>query len=300
MNFMPAPAREQELARVQDEFRRTRLDDGRFQLSVLMSTYRGETGANLQASLESIVTQTESVDQIVLVIDGPVGEDQQRVISGFTERATGPRLTLVHLPENRGLAQALNAGLGACSGDYIMRMDSDDLCQPDRVELQCAYARAHPEIDVVCSWSEEFFEDGAPPQLKVSPVDHASVARAMKWRNVLVHPTVLIKAEILRAVGGYRSKFGMLEDYDLFVRLIQRGALFHVIPKVLVRVRSSTAQRGRRGGFRYCLKEIGFRAECWRMGFLDVGTFFAVTSMYVVFRLFGAAVRRRLYALART
>ena len=63
------------------------------------------------------------------------------------------------------------------------------------------------------SWSEEFFEDGRASQIKVSPVAHEHITAALRWRNVLVHPTILAKSGALRAVNGYRSKFGMLEDY---------------------------------------------------------------------------------------
>jgi GT2 family glycosyltransferase len=274
-------------------------DVAEWSVSVLMSTYARETAEHLDVSLTSLAEQTCPADRIVLVVDGPVGPEQEAVIARHAAR--GPsQFTLVRIPQNVGLAAALNLGLGACSGRYTMRMDSDDVCEPDRIQLQRDYALRHPDVDVVSSWSCEFFEDGAAEQLKVSPVDHDALARAMRWRNVLVHPTICVRTETLRAVGGYRPRFGMLEDYDLFVRLLQHGARFHVIPKALVRVRSSAAQKARRGGWRYCLNELRFRRECLRTGFLSLGQFLAITSMYVVFRLASAPLRRRLYALARS
>ena len=92
----------------------------------------------------------------------------------------------------------------------------------------------------------------------------------------------------------------MLEDYELFVRLVQRGAIFHVIPKALLRFRVTTEQRCRRGGLRYCLNEIRFRFSCLRLGFLNTTEFFVVTLMYVIFRLIGGSFRDRLYAFVRT
>ena len=235
----------------------------------------------------------------MLVVDGPVGEDQEEVIAQFISDRRIQDLTLVRLPACRGLARAMNAGLEKCFGEFIMRMDSDDLCMPDRLELQMAYALRHPDVDLISSWSEEFFEDGAEPQLKVSPVSHDAIARALAWRNVLVHPTILVRKARLLQVGGYRAKYGKLEDYDLFVQLLLSGARFHVVPKVLVRVRSSIAQRARRGGLGYCLNEIRFRTGCLRAGFLTIRQFIAVTCMYSVFRLVSSSTRRRLYALAR-
>jgi GT2 family glycosyltransferase len=232
-------------------------------------------------------------------LDGPVDPDQEEIIARFGRDARIADLTLVRLEHNVGLARAMNAGLERCIGAYTMRADSDDLCHPQRLGLQLAYARAHPEIDVVSSWSEEFASDGRPDQLKASPVNHDAVTRALRWRNVLCHPTVFIRTETLRRVGGYRPEFRWLEDYDLFVRLAQSGAQFHVIPKVLVRVRSGIEQRRRRGGLPYCKNEIRFRFQCFRAGFLNTREFIIVTLMYVVFRLIGGSFRQRLYAFSR-
>jgi glycosyltransferase involved in cell wall biosynthesis len=263
-----------------------------------MSTYRSETASNLATSLASIGAQSVLPDQLVLVIDGPVGADQEDVIAAFMAGGSIPT-TLVRLPRNRGLAEALNIGLTRCLGEFILRMDSDDICNIDRIERQIAYAETHPDIDVVASWSEEFFEDGAPSRIKVTPTVHEGIVRALRWRNVVHHPTLLIRKKALTAISGYRSDYGFLEDYDLFVRLVLSGARFHAIPKILVRVRSSTEQRNRRGGIRYMINDIKVRAECLRTGFLTFRQFFAVTLMYSVFRLLSGTMRRRLYGLAR-
>eukprot|EP01037_Dinobryon_pediforme_P025982 gene25982-28343_t len=194
-------------------------------------------------------------------------------------------MTVLRLPENLGLADALNAGIGICTGDFIARMDSDDICMPDRLRLQHDYAVAHPDVDIVSSWSEEFYPEGTKSRTKASPVAHEHLTEALRWRNVIVHPTVFIRRAALHEVGGYSRRFGLLEDYDLFVRLAIAGYRFHVLPKTLVRMRASTEQYGRRGGLRYALNEIAFRVECWRRGFLKTHQFVATTGLYVVFRL---------------
>lgn len=271
--------------------------DGR-DVCVLMATYGGETGANLSASLASIAAQSEPVGKVVLVVDGPVGPDQEAVISRYG--AGGLPLHLVRLATGGGLARAMNAGLPFCDRLFVMRMDSDDTCTPDRVAVQTAYLNAHPETDLVSSWALEVFAEGAPPQLKASPTEHADVVRALRWRNIIVHPTITVRASTLRAVGAYRPDFGRLEDYDLLVRLAIAGATMHVIPRVLVHVGSSLAQKGRRGGFRYLASEIAFRHSLLRAGFLDLGQFLATTALYAAFRIVSGQFRRRLYALVRS
>ncbi|WP_019904408.1 glycosyltransferase [Methylobacterium sp. 77] len=265
-----------------------------------MSTYVRETAANLEASLDSLWSQTLLPDQVVLVLDGPVGPDQEAVIARHVAGEHGSRLELVRLPTNQGLARALNAGLAHCNGTYTARMDSDDLCLPDRLELQSHYAVRSPDLDFICSWNDEFFDEGGPTRLKVAPVTHDALLAALKWRNVIQHSTVFVRTEILRSVDGYRAKYGLLEDYDLFVRLAVKGARFRVIPKVLVRIRSSIDQRRRRGGARYALNEIRFRVDCLRAGFLNTREFLVVTGLYTIFRLVSGGMRNRLYALTRT
>jgi glycosyltransferase involved in cell wall biosynthesis len=269
-------------------------------VSALISTYMGETSENLAQSLESIYRQTVTPDQVVLVVDGEIPLDQEKVIALYEQDKRVRDFTLLRLSENRGLAYAMNAGLELCTGDYTMRMDSDDICALDRLELQLHYMVCHPETDLISSWSEEFFPDGCARQIKVSPITHEYIAQALHWRNVLVHPSIVVRTSALRAVGGYRSKFPQLEDYDLFVRLILAGYKFHVIPRILVMVRSSAAQKLRRGGFRYCFNEAAFRFECWRSGFLKWHEFVATTSLYLLFRLVSGSVRKRIYAFARS
>ena len=176
----------------------------RARVSVLMSTYKAETASNLADALESIATQSVLPDELVLVVDGSVGTDQEDVISGFVEQGAIP-VILIRLPINGGLAEALNAGLKRCAGEFLMRMDSDDICKTDRLEKQLAYADEHPHIDVISAWSEEFFEDGAPSQLKVTPTNHHAIVRSLRWRNILCHPTLLVRKEALEAVNGYRA-----------------------------------------------------------------------------------------------
>lgn len=269
-------------------------------VSVLMSTYAGETAANLAESLESIYAQIVAPDQMVLVVDGKVDHAQEEVLARYACDRRIAEWTLVRLPTNGGLARAMNAGLARCTGTYIMRADSDDICDPHRLEVQLAYFRAHPETDVVSSWCTEFYDDGRPETIKSSSVQHDAILRALRWRGIIVHPTVLIRKDKLAAVGGYRADFGHLEDVDLFVRLAMSGARFHIIPRSLLRFRTSIAQRRRRGGLKYCLNEIRFRLNCYKVGFLTTIEFVQVTLMYIVFRLIGASLRDRLYVLVRT
>ncbi len=269
-------------------------------VSVLMSTYAGEKPEHLEQSLESVFAQTLPPNQLVLVIDGPIPQDQRLVIRRYEADPRIATITIVNLPDNGGLAKAMNAGLLACTGDYIARMDSDDICLPDRLKLQSTYLAAHPDIDLVSSWAEEFFPDSQPSKVKVSPVNHEHVSQALRWRNVIIHPTIMVKATALRAMDCYRSRFAYLEDYDLFMRLVQSGYKIHVLPKILLKVRTGLDLYGRRGGLRYCLTEMSFRFECWKRGFLNTREFLTTTGLYMLFRMLSGPMRQYAYSIART
>jgi glycosyltransferase involved in cell wall biosynthesis len=269
-------------------------------VSALITTYRGESPDHLVASLQSLKNQSLPLDQIVLVIDGPIDPAQQDVIHRFAAETGGPTRTVVAMPENGGLAKALNHGLAACTGDYIMRMDSDDICLPDRLQLEKAYLDTHAEIDLVASWSSEFVDEDHDLRLKTSPTEHDAIVQALRWRNVIAHPTILIRKSVLISLGGYRETVGLLEDYDLYVRLILAGAKIHIIPKVLLRVRTTFEQRARRGNFAYFKNEFRFRLHCLRVGFLNTRQFLMTTCLYGLFRLIGTPLRDRLYAAVRS
>jgi len=269
-------------------------------VSVLISTYARETASNLKESLESIYSQSVPPDQMVLVVDGSIGEEQEQVIAEYASDCRIADVIVLRLLSNRGLARALNVGLEHCTGQYVMRADSDDICEPQRLELQLNYLNDHPDTDVISTWVREFFVDGTPDMIKTCPSQNDEIIRALRWRCVIAHPTVLIRTATLRRIGGYSSAFGKLEDYDLFVRLVVSGAKFYAIPQPLVRMRTSLEQRQRRGGLRLCLNEVRFRMCCFRLGFLNIAEFVSITSLYVLFRLLGGSLRQYLYRFVRS
>jgi glycosyltransferase involved in cell wall biosynthesis len=268
-------------------------------VSCLMTTYVREKAAYLAEALETVFAQEVVPDQLVLVLDGPVGADQEGVVARYEADRRIAAVDIVRLPQNRGLAGALNAGFERCTGEWVMRMDSDDVSRPDRLRIQLDYIMARPEVDVVSSWTEEFSDGEVGVRLKSSPVRHDAVVQALRWRNIIVHPSIMMRTELLRRMGGYSTEYPLLEDYDLWTRFAQAGAQFHVVPAVLVRMRAGLAQSARRGGWRYCLHEIRFRTSRFRSGFLNFRQYAVTTSLYVTFRLAGTALRGRLYGLAR-
>ena len=110
--------------------------------SVLMSLYIKENPQYLRECFESLVAQTHPADEIVLVFDGAVTPELEAVVSEFETKLP---LNLVKLPKNLGLGKALNEGLKHCSHDWVFRMDTDDICVPERFAKQVAFIEQHPD-----------------------------------------------------------------------------------------------------------------------------------------------------------
>ena len=108
--------------------------------SVLMSVYSREKAEYLRVAVNSMLFQTVLPKEFILVCDGPLGPELTEVVEEY--RTSRPEIfNIVTLPENRGLAGALNEGLKACTCEWIARMDSDDISLSTRIEKQCKLAK---------------------------------------------------------------------------------------------------------------------------------------------------------------
>lgn len=187
-------------------------------ISVLMSTYR-ESVAEVARAFDSILNQTYTGPlEIVLVIDDPTNEPiKQWATQASTEH---DNVILLVNQTNRGLARSLNLAFAASHGEYICRMDADDISRPRRLENQQAFLIEH-NLDLIGGRVETFSEDGhalyKTPTLPSTP--HA-VAKASRWNNCLPHPTWFGKREVLAL--GYRE-IPLCEDYDLQLRAMLHG-----------------------------------------------------------------------------
>lgn len=223
--------------------------------SVLMTTYGKEHAEWLDISLQSLFEQSVSPSQVVLVLDGPVGEELYAVVRKYQQKYT-ELLKIVQLPENVGQGQASAEGVKSCSYDLIARMDSDDVCEINRFEKQLTAFQKHPELDVVAGCIAEFTE--SPNQItyiRQMPENHQDIRRAFRFRNPINNVTVMFRREALERAGGYQPEVAN-EDFALYVRMLSTDSCFYNIPDILVRVRVGVEMAKRRGDIKI------FRAWC--------------------------------------
>ena len=152
-------------------------------------------------------------------------------------RACDPRIRVISR-ENRGFPCSLNEAAGIASGKYLSIMDADDIALPEKLAMQIARLEAEPDLAALGTQVEFIDAVGRPLRHSRQPLDHETLV-ASHERDIqphLFHPTVVMRSEAFHAVGGYREAFAKVEDYDLWLRLEERGRLANC-SKVLLRYR---------------------------------------------------------------
>lgn len=200
-------------------------------LSVLLAVYNGQR--YLRQALDSICSQTFSDFEFVVIDDGST-DSTLTILREYESR--DPRLRIVSRP-NKGLTATLNEGLVLARGEFIARMDDDDIALPSRFAQQVEYLRAHPDCVLVGSRVLLIDPDGLPIRESATEQTHEQIDAAHLNRGwPVVHPAVMMRTDAVRRVGGYRDQYNTLEDLDLFLRLAEIGRLAN-LPEVLLKYR---------------------------------------------------------------
>ncbi len=255
----------------------------RIQFSVLISVYKKEKADYLKQALQSIINQTLKPAEIVIVKDGLLTKKLDECIENFQKQ--NPKLfKILAFKENRGLGLALRDGVKSCKYEYIARMDSDDISKPDRFEKQFGYLQKHPETALLGTWIIEFSKDEKKPDtITKLPCNHLEIIKFAKRRNPFRHMTVIYKKQAVIDSGNYRD-FLWFEDYDLWIRMLQKGYITANIPEYLVNVRADKSMFARRGGWKYLKQEYKFQVFLLKTGF--------ITKMEFVINIFIRSVVR--------
>ena len=266
------------------------------QFSVLISVYKKEKPEYLKTALQSIINQTLQPTEIVIVKDGLLTQELDDCIKEY-EKQYPELIKIIAFKENRGLGLALRDGVVACKYDYIARMDSDDIAKPDRFAKQFQYLKQHPETALLGTWITEFSKDeNKPDTLTELPCTHQEILKYAKKRNPFRHMTMVLKKEAVIKAGSYRD-FLWFEDYDLWVRMLQKGYIAANIPEYLVNVRADEEMFARRGGWQYLKQDYRFQKFMLKTGFISVLEFLANILIRTAVRLIPNKMRNLFYML---
>lgn len=262
--------------------------------SVLMSVYYKEKPEFLRMAIDSIINQTLNPSQIVIVKDGKLGESLDNVIDEY--KIKYPNLFyIVELEENVGLGRALKIGLEYCHYDIVARMDTDDICNPQRFELQMKFLDENKEIDVVGSNIDEFEENITNIiSVRKVPEKYEDIIKFIKRRNPLNHMTVMYRKKAVIDSGSYID-FRLNEDYYLWIRMIAKGYRIENIQQSLVYARAGSEMFARRGGLEYAFKDIELQMKMLKLKLINPLDFIVNSLIRVITRLLPNNLRKILY-----
>lgn len=268
-------------------------------VTVLMPVFNAS--GFLREALESILSQSY-IDFEFLIIDDGSTDESLTLIQSFDDK----RIRLIRNSTNMGVATTLNKGLGLSRGEYIARMDADDISLPLRLEKQVAYLDAHPEVSVIGVAISLIDNHGN----KTGSDDRETITgeqivAMLPKKNCIAHPGVMIRRTVAERFG-YHAKQHNAEDYDLWLRLVADRHRIEKLEEILLQYRvhkDSITYKSNQSGCE--LKDIRTRALFLAerlMRFSPVSPFVLKVTKHLVndvMHLIISKIRVLLFALAR-
>jgi glycosyltransferase involved in cell wall biosynthesis len=202
-------------------------DEAPARVAVLIPAYNA--GSAINSAVESLLNNTLPCD-IYIVDDGskiPVAQ----ILDDF------PRTKIIRLEKNAGVARALNVGLEEILKhpyEFVARLDAQDFCYAERLAQQVAFLDSHPDVGAVGCWAR--FVDpssGKAVYIERTPDEPALAKQKLHLNSVILHPTLMVRTDVIREVGPYSERYPVAEDYELFRRIAQKFPIVN-IPAILV------------------------------------------------------------------
>ena len=262
----------------------------RLEVSVLLNVWNGDKPEDVERSIRSILWQTALPSEILVVSDGPAGEVIRAVIQKSLVNQTVPfRLIETECP--RGLWNARNVGIEAAQFEVVFLQDADDVMHPKRLEIQYPFM-LDSQADVCGTWAVEF--DGHTYDLKglrTAPEDFKQLRKKILLRNLVPHSSVGIKRSQVIAIGGYRDVY-LMEDYDLWLRLLAAGRQILITPQPLQALAVDQSLYQRRGGIRFIRSELAISELLQSLDLVSRPVRLKRLGMRVIYRVAPSWIRR--------
>lgn len=225
--------------------------------TVGLPVYKSDNPEDFRTAVRSVYNQTIKPDEIIVVVDGPIPDTLKTVLAELQKEI--PILRPVWLEKNMGHCIARQTYVNEARNKYVAGMDSDDIANPRRFELELEYLEKHPNVDIVGGQMSEFIGD--PKNIvgyRNVPLTNEEIYEYMKKRCALNHVTVMFRKDSIIKVGNYQN-WPWQDDYYLWVRMMIAGCTFANIPETVMNVRVGEGMYSRRGGWKYFKSEKGIQ-----------------------------------------
>lgn len=210
-------------------------------VSVIMSTYKEEE-IFLRQAIESILNQTYKDFEYIIILDNPDNNLHIRIIKEYAN--LDKRIKFYVNEKNMGLTASLNKGLGLAKGKYICRMDADDISINKRIENQKRYLEEN-NYDLIGGISQMIDENGKSIySIKKVPTNMDKIKKALRYNQIISHPTWFGKKEVFDKLNGYRN-MPLCEDYDFTLRAVLNGYKISNIDETVLKYRMTSSSISR-------------------------------------------------------
>ncbi|MDD5449061.1 MAG: glycosyltransferase [Candidatus Omnitrophica bacterium] len=202
-------------------------------VSVVMPVYNCEKYVG--QALESVLSQKFEDFEIIIINDASIDRSEE-VVRSYRD----PRVVFITNKERNGVTRSMNKAIRLSKAKYIVRMDGDDVCLPDRLSAQIQFMEKNQEVAVAGSWAQIIDKDNKHKGILRYPTApsflHLLCSNLLNW-PCIGHPTTIMRREIIDNIGLYNEKYLVCEDYELWLRIARRCSIRN-IQRVLLSYRS--------------------------------------------------------------
>lgn len=243
-------------------------------ISVILPAYNASD--YIKEAIKSILNQTYINFELIIINDGST-DNTLEIIRAFNDS----RIKVINNDINKGIIYCLNRGIEESGGEYIARMDADDISLPQRFEKQIEVMKQNPEI-VVCGTYINYFGTSKGRFSRSQPkCDNDEIKKSLLIRSAFAHPTVMIRSSILKKNGlKYDEAFRSCEDYKLWIDIANYGTFFN-IPQPLLNYRISMNQVSSK----YRKEQSRNTRECQDISFFNEFGFHVDSSILTIKKL---------------
>jgi len=197
------------------------------QVSVIMAVFNGEKYVKL--AIDSVLNQDfDSLD--LVIVDDCSSDETPEIIRGYQD----PRLVCIRNDSNLGQTKSLNVALAYARGEFISRIDADDVYMPGKLRQQYAFMRANPKVAVCGAWAIKIDAEGQETGFESLPTRPEDIKFRILYRSPVCHVSVMMRHSIISKYGSYDSRFRFAADFALWSTLVRNGHVIANIPERLV------------------------------------------------------------------
>jgi glycosyltransferase involved in cell wall biosynthesis len=200
-------------------------------VTILMPVYNSEKF--LREAIDSILNQSFKNFEFIIIDDGST-DSSKEIIETYKD----PRIKYFNNKENMGVARTLNRGIRLAKGEYIARMDADDISHSDRLRLQVKFLDQHPNYSLIASKVEVIDNSGKKLGTWVTDLldiySNDQIRNQLPISNCLAHPSIIFRSNVIKKYYYNESLRRGIEDYELWLRLVNAGCRIEKMNKILL------------------------------------------------------------------